>query len=510
MAAIPLDIPALGQLQILDSQSQILDSKTVSTEQVKELPDLAPPLLPTERIGPLGWVRTLLHFELPDGYDAEELTKILRQSYTALKERTPIAGCEAVPATAGSQQGLLQLRHYGDEIDHDFIVKDLRDQDFPSYSELKRRGFPSSALDPAVVCQRGLGGEWPGAGDRLNVTMMQLNFIRGGLLLNILFLHAYADCTTAYKFTEILAEEVRKAQGLPIIKPVDIPWQDRASLMESSGLNPGKPEDHPEYTEIPFTPEGPPPKLASPIHHGHVFYFSPEKIQALKEAASPCNAKLFKSSQDSNPAYISTNDALAALIWRCTMSAQHKNSDGETKPSGPSILSLALDGRRRAGRQIHKHTLGNILGFAPAIMDLESLIKEDDVTVADVAICIRNAVNKSQDAYLDTLTSLVERLENVSRFVPTSFLDMPGNHALLSSWREFPFYDLQWGPALGDRVKAVRPPSVGITHSMQVVLPDRAEAGPGIEVFVGTENSAMEDLLSNPLWRQYAEGPQLL
>ncbi|KAF4958720.1 hypothetical protein FSARC_10945 [Fusarium sarcochroum] len=510
MAEISLDIPALGQPQVIDSQSKTFDSKAVLTEQVRELPDLAPPLLPTERIGPLGWIRTLLHFELPSGYDAEELTKILRQSYTTLKERTPIAGCEAVPATAGSQQGLLQLRHYGDEIDHDFVVKDLRDQDYPSYSELKGRGFPSSALDPAVVCQRGLGGEWPRAGDRLNVTMMQLNFIRGGLLLNILFLHAYADCTTAYKFTEVLAEEVRKAQGLPIANPVEIPWQDRVKLMESSGLNPGKPEDHPEYTEIPFTPEGPPPKLAAPIHHGHVFYFSPEKIQALKEATAPCNARLCNAAQDPSPAYISTNDALAALIWRCTMSAQHTNAEDETKPSGPSILSLALDGRRRAGRQIHKHTLGNILGFAPAIMDLESMLNEDEVSLADLAICIRHAVNKSEDGYLDNLSALVERLDNVSRFVPTSFLDMPGNHALLSSWREFPFYDLQWGPALGDRVKAVRPPSVGITHSMHVVLPDRAEAGPGIEVFVGTENSAMEYLLSNPLWRRYAEAPENL
>ncbi|KAF4980834.1 hypothetical protein FZEAL_3250 [Fusarium zealandicum] len=492
---------------VVPDQPQVIATKDVSTEHVTELPDLAPPLLPTERIGPLGWIRTLLHFELPDAYNSKELTSILKRGYTGLKERTPIAGCEAVPAASGSQDGLLQLRHYGDEIEHDFIVKDLRDQDFPSFSELQRRGFPTSALDPDVVCQRGLGGEWPRAGDRLNTTMMQLNFINGGLLVNMLFLHAYVDCTTAYKFTEILAEEVRKAQGLAIANPVQIPWQDRAKLMESSGLNPGKSEDHAEYMELPFTPEGAPPKLASPIHHGHVFYFSPEKIQALKVAASPCNAKLFSSSE-AYPTYISTNDALTALIWRCTMSAQHKNSEGEAKPSGPSMLGVALDARRRAGQSIHKHTLGNILGFAPAIMDIDSILEEDDVSLADLALCVRGAVNKSQDIYLDNLTALVERLDNVSRLVPTMFLDMPGNHALLSSWREFPFYDLQWGPALGGQIKAVRPPAVGITHSMHLVLPDRSEAGPGIEVFVGTENSAMGGLLCDPLWNQYARGPE--
>jgi hypothetical protein len=43
---------------------------------------------------------------------------------------------------------------------------------------------------------------------------------------------------------------------------------------------------------------------------------------------------------------------------------------------------------------------------------------------------------------------------------------------------------------------------------MHIILPDRPDAGPGVEVFVGTENSAMENLLENPLWRQYAQGPE--
>ncbi|KAF4424715.1 hypothetical protein F53441_14225 [Fusarium austroafricanum] len=496
---------APSQIDVLGSgQPQVIHRKAVATESVTPLLDLAPPLLPTEKVGPLGWIRSLLHFELPVDYEAEEVASILKRSYTAFKERTPIAGCEAVPTPSYPETGLLQLRHYGDEIDHDFIVKDLRNEDFPSFDELKSRGFPTSALDPAIVCQRGLGGEWPQAGDRLNTTMMQVNFIKGGLLLNVLFLHAYIDGTTAYKFTEIFAEEVRKVQGLPIAHPVEIPVGDREKLLKASGINAGKPEDHPEYIEVPFTPEKPPPNLASPIHHGHVFYFSPEKIQALKEAAAPCNTKFLK---EPNASHISTNDALTALIWRCTMSAQHKDSKGE-KPSGPSVIGLALDTRRRAGQPVHKHTLGNILGFAPATMDIESILAHEDFSLADLAQVVRDAVDKCNDTYLDNLTALVERLGNVSRLVPVMFLDMPGNHELMSSWREFPFYDIQWGPALGEHIKAIRPPSVGITHSMHVVLPDRPDAGGVIEVFIGTENDKMERLLKDPLWREYAQGPE--
>ncbi|GKU09031.1 unnamed protein product, partial [Fusarium langsethiae] len=183
--------------------------------------------------------------------------------------------------------------------------------------------------------------------------------------------------------------------------------------------------------------------------------------------------------------------------------------EGEAKPTGPSMLGLALDARRRyAGQDVHKYTLGNILGFAPAVLDIDTLMNEDEVTLADIALVVRGAVNKSKDSYLDSITARVERVDNVARLIPTIFLDMPGNHALLSSWREFPFYDIKWGPALGETILAVRPPKAGVTHSMHVLLPQRPAAGPGIEVFVNTENEAMQTLLNDPLWRQYAEGPE--
>ncbi|KAF5678684.1 trichothecene 3-o-acetyltransferase [Fusarium heterosporum] len=480
--------------------------KSVVSEQITPL-DLAPPTLPTEKIGPMGYVRTLLHFELPDGYDGEKLAKIFKQAYTAFKERTPIAGCEIVPAPTYAEDGELQLRYYGDELEHDFAVKDLRDQEFPSYAELKSRGFPSSALKPDLVCQRGQGGEWPTAGQRLPNTLMQVNLVNGGLILNMLFFHAYIDGATIYKFTEIISEEVRRAQGLAITNPVEIPVEDRAKLVKASGGFSGAAEDHPEYLELPFTPQAPPPKLSSPIAHGHVFYFSPEKLQALKELAAPSNAKLFKGT-DKVPSFISTTDALTALIWRCTMLAQHKNSESEDRPKGTSMIGLALDCRRRTNQTVHPYTIGNILGFAPAVLDIESVLQEEEVSLADIALIVRGAINKSNEGYLDSVAAMVERAENPYRFVPTFFLDMPGAHGLVSSWREFSFYDLQWGPLLGDKTQAIRFPSTGVTHCMQILLPSRPEAGPGIEAYVNTENNAMERLLNDPLWTEFAQGPE--
>ncbi|KAK7408027.1 hypothetical protein QQX98_009800 [Neonectria punicea] len=497
---MPVEVVSVDRLEIAEKHG-------VSIE-VTALPDLAPPLLPTEQIGPKGWVRNIFFFELPEDYDMDVLTGLLKTSYKSFKDRTPVAGCEAIPME-GKQAGLLQLRHYGDEVE-DFAVKDLRAEGaFPSFADLKARGFPASELDPELVCKRGLGGEWPGAGDHLTVTMMQANFIRGGLLLNMITLHAFADHTTAYKFTEIFAEDVRRAQGLPITHPVEIPSADRAKLMKPSGSHSDLDLAHDEYIELPFTPTAVPPKLSTPNHHGHVFYFSPENLAALKEEASPANAKLLR--DEELPAFTSTNDALTALIWRSTMVAQHPElsapkADSEPPATGPSQVGIALDARRRAGVSVHKHTIGNILGFAPAMLDLNKVINE--ASLADLAIIVRRALVKAEDTYLDELITVVDRLEDVTRLAPVVFLDMPGAHMIQSSWREFPFYDIEWGSALGGKMLALRPPAVGVTHTMQIVLPDPKRGG--VEAFIGVESSAMERLLSDPVLRRYAEAPQVL
>ncbi|KAH7001263.1 transferase family-domain-containing protein [Ilyonectria destructans] len=492
-------------IEVVSTDRPELDEKHEATIEVNASPDLAPPLLPTEQIGPKGWVRNIFFFELPEDYDIDVLAELLKTSYKSFKDRTPVAGCEAIPME-GKQAGMLQLRHYGDEVD-DFAVKDLRSEGaFPSFAELKARGFPASALDPEVVTKRGLGGEWPQAGDHLTVTMMQANFIRGGLLLNMFFLHAFADHTTAYKFTEIFAEDVRRAQGLPITNPVEIPSDDRAKLMKPSDSNAELDLVHHEYIELPFTPTGVPPKLSMPNHHGHVFYISPENLTALKKEASPANAKLLKN--EDLPDFVSTNDALTALIWRSTMVAQHPNvtaggADAATPAPGLSQVGIALDARRRAGVPVHKYTIGNILGFAPAMLDLDKVVNE--ATLADLAIISRRALIKAEGTYLDELMTIVDRLEDLNRLAPVVFLDMPGNHMIQSSWREFPFYDIEWGSALGGNMLALRPPAVGITHTMQVVLPDPKRGG--VEAFVGVESSAMERLLSDPVFRRYADAP---
>ncbi|KAF2139480.1 uncharacterized protein K452DRAFT_232154 [Aplosporella prunicola CBS 121167] len=449
-------------------------------------PTLAAPLIPTEHIGPKGWIRYLYLFELPENYDAARVEQLLRDAFIAAKKRTPLLGCEAVPDL---KTGLLTLREYGDEI-NDFKAKDLRAPGlFPSFAELQAKNFPVSALEADDVCYR--SSEWPEAGDRLPVTLMQANFINGGLILNWCIFHAYSDGTTAYKFTEILAEDVRRLQGIKITNPCEIPYEDRAKIMRSSGRKPGKPEDHPEYVALPFVPEGPPPKLLERnTIKGQVFYFSPESMAALK-----------KDSTDENSGeWISTNDAVAGLVWRTVMNAQMpvESLNGEAQQA---LFTVATDTRRRAHAPMHKQTIGNFVGFADARMDLKRLLTE--ATLAETAREVRRSITRSDKDYLDSLTALIENTENIYGLAPTVFLDMPGPNILYTTWRNFTLYDLQWGSALGNQMRSMRLPQAGMCNGAQIVFPEHKDGG--LEMYVGVEKQNFERLCQDPLWRKYAE-----
>ncbi|KAL9563846.1 hypothetical protein ACKAV7_012018 [Fusarium commune] len=469
---------------------------------------LALPLLPTEQIGPKIWVRNIFFFELQEGYNLDVLAHMLKVAYGNLKKNIPIFGCEVIPAKG--RAGLLKLQHYGNSV-NDFSIKDLRAEvSLPSFDEIKAQGYPSSMLDPEVFCTRGLGGEWPQPEDHMTTTLMQANFVRGGLLLNISFLHVCFDQTTVFQFLEVLSEEVRLSQGVSVTKRTEVQFQDRQKFMRASRTKKELDSDHPEYTKLESAPIGVPPKLTMNIHHGEVWYFSPERLSALKDEASPKNAMLFK--KESLPPYVSTNDALTALVWRSTMAAQHPtltkltpDLSGLISPltSGKSQVAIAIDLRRRTQVSAHKNTIGNIIGFAPAILDLYQVIHE--ASLADLAIMVRRATDKAKDVYLDELITIIDELEDMSCLVPTCLLDTPGNHMVMTSWRDFPFYDLEWGPAFGNNIRALRAPSCGLTHGVQVILPDPKKGGS--EVWVGVEDSSMERLANDPIWKRYAELP---
>ncbi|KAK8117322.1 uncharacterized protein PG998_005603 [Apiospora kogelbergensis] len=479
-------------------------------------PEVPQELLGTEHMGPKGWIRQVLCFELPEDYDIDNVSSILKTAYVAMKARTPPAGLKMVPLVDGSKPGRWQWQRFPEGEIEDFKVSDLRG-DFVPFAEFKANEYPMTLLTPEKMGPRSI---WPSAADMalwFHTTYMQANFIKGGLLLSMGIFHSSADATSAYVMTKVMTEHIRKAQGLPVPDPVDV-----SSLLKERKLldksrrghlsSVPKLEDTPEYVLLPFTPEGPPPKILEPIHQANIFHFSPRALDQLKKDAAPTqeNLRVLKGDKSGGdlPDFISTNDALNALLWKVVMDVQHPDLEAAMReePERPSHLLIALDERRRAG--MHEHTLGNLLAWAPLFHDLRSVVR--DATLADLAVMIRRSVKQRSDDpdFVHKHEAVLNGVEQLDRIAPLVFLDVPGRNTLTSSWRNNTYYGLEWGPVFGDRIKAVRAPSVGVCHGFQVILPDRPDK-PGVEMMVGVETPAVGRLTKHPLWTKYAEAPNV-
>ncbi|KAI1370551.1 transferase family-domain-containing protein [Hypoxylon crocopeplum] len=451
-----------------------------------------PALIPLEKAGPKGYIRYVFPLELSEGYDLDEVFRILRAGFEAAKERIPTLACEGVPDPDAKQAGVLKLHKFNDY--ESIICKDLR-KSFPhTFKEMKAKKFPVSAFPGDLLCRR---YTWPSPGERLPVADIQANFIAGGLLMSCCFFHVFGDAKSYYTWLETWAEECRRLQGLEGKERSEIPvafFSDREKHIKPSGRNPGRQEDHPEVVVLPFTPEGAPPKMISKEHVGQILYFSPENLSKLKADASPANA-----TEPTDVTYVSTNDAISALMWRSVMSAQFPVEDLKEDPV--SIFNIAIDGRARTDPPVHPRVLGNWLGWVAQKMEIRKMLTT--ANLADVAAVIRKAMLGLNDQYVDDLSALFESVEDVNRVVATAFLDVPGFNCVQTSWVNLELYGLDWGKTLGTNILAVRSPDIGIINGGSAVLPVLPDGG--IEMLIGVESKCLPRLLADPLLAKYTK-----
>lgn len=244
------------------------------------------------------------------------------------------------------------------------------------------------------------------------------------------------------------------------------------------------------------TPQGAPPKMLSNTHRGQVFHFSREALDALKAEAAPSNAT---NPSPADPAYISTNDALSALLWRTVMAVQNPVESLGAAADPVSAFALAIDGRSRTNPPVHPRTQGCFLEYVGVELPIRGMLAG---RLADVALGIRKSVARACREWTDDVVALVDGLEDVDRIVPKAFTDVPGYNCVQTSWVEFRIYDVSWGKALGEKVHAVRSPEVGVINGCQVTFPASVQGG--LEVLVGVEENCLEKLMHDPLWNRFA------
>lgn len=200
-------------------------------------------------------------------------------------------------------------------------INDLRHtSDFPTYAALAAAHFPVSALeDPRLLPPTFTPFPTaPKDGSGIPVTLVQLNVIRGGLIIGLAINHRVVD---ARGLDAIVARWAAHTRALfaPSVHAPPPPF-DRAALDREPldwAVAEGKKVDwrDPAVPSMRCLPDGAPtgPGVKPEDMASRIWHVSASKLAALKARAS---------SAGDGEEWVSTNDCLTALMWRCITRAR--------------------------------------------------------------------------------------------------------------------------------------------------------------------------------------------
>lgn len=454
---------------------------------------LETPLTLIDQIMPPAYTRMILCFSLPSGTDTIDVVHILRQGLNATVSDIPILSGEVKWAGPSKQKGLRAI-HLGGH--PELIVKDLTASHL-SLPDLRAKHFPPSELNGNILCAQ---PGFPQQRTDLPVLAAQASFIEGGMLLGLCIYHLALDGIGITTVLKVLAENCRKLREssgqAPSKSQLPAELFDRTPLMHASGD--GLISDHPEYFVLPSAPNGPPPFLLKRTQSA-IFYIPRPALVALKTTASPVNCT---PTGASDVKWISTNDAINALVWRSVMAAGY--AANRVSADALTSFSLAIDGRARSDPPLPPDWLGNASLYSRANSPLRTLLAHDNL--ADLAVAVRKSIAKVDSAHIRNVVQMLTCLPAISLIMPYCLGDIMGTHAFVTSWWSMSLYKIDWKIAFGGRCESVRVPNEGLLPGLQIVLPEMEESkGRGCEVMIVLEEEVMQRLREDEVWMKYAE-----
>lgn len=395
------------------------------------------------------YTQICLCFSMPDNASDSAIINTLTNGLERLTASFPwIAGQVVNEGASEDNTGVFKIKSL-EKIPR-LLVKDLRnDPSVPTMDGLRQAEFPMSMLDEEIICPcRTL--PLPGTFDEFPVFLVQANFITGGLLLSLVAEHGAMDMTGQGQIIRLLSKACRNEPfTAEEVKTGNLPRHDIIPSLDS--YEPGPELSH-QIINFPPTPPAPPAKSTWAY-----FSFQPSSLAALKSLAM----------QTVPTGYISTDDALTALIWQSVTRARLPRLNPETN----STFARAVDVRRYI--TIPQTYPGLIQNMTYHTSALASLVHEP---LGVLASQLRVAVdpNTSTLGYDSrALATFLARSADKTIFSFSANLDL-STDLMLSSWARVGCYDLDFGLGLGGP-EAVRRPRFDPFESLMYLMPRTPE-----------------------------------
>ncbi|KAI4213138.1 MAG: hypothetical protein LQ351_004292 [Letrouitia transgressa] len=495
-------------------------------------------LTPVDLTMPRRYFSLLIYFSLSNP-DNDSIASKLKSSFQRTLEALPILTGTVQPAHKSDQRGSLCVGAPWNTADDLFRIKDMTSSDL-EYESLRRKHFPMAISEHydlfSILTSRPnpFGLENP-------VMMAQVNFIRNGMILVPFLHHSVMDGLGGATVVNLWANFCRGETRAEVIREA---MMGRERLMV--GDETGRWEDFWEYVNvseshdngrkpsigrsgieslrrgcglpvyafsslIAFVRDRFPrlllpatkPKHASPIPQSpkeidtEIFFIPHSKLATLQRVLSP-------STND----YISTNDALSALLFTCVTQVRkiiHPNFTQLTIP-----FALAVSGRRLLSPPLAEHYIGNVSLLCHLDVALDRVTANPQIT-SITASHIRQQLRQIDSDYIMRLIGALRKVDDISKIAPASRASENWSF-IVTSWTAQKYYSMDWGPEIGAKCERVRVPKLSspVYEGVNVVLPElRVDSGTdegeeaGLEVMVGLERRAMGRLKDMTEWAQW-------
>ena len=261
----------------------------------------------------------------------------------------------------------------------------------------------------------------------------------------------------------------------------------------------------PRDTSSSSTPQ--PPKEADT----EVFFFSRSKLNSLKSAMSASLASAVPSSDNSKtPSYISTNDAVSALLFACVTEARKPSNS--TNPQQNIPFGLTVSGRRLLDPPLPDDYVGNMSLFCHLDLPLDTVSPEPH-RIAAIAQQIRNRLLQLDDGFVKRLIGALHGVDDVGKVAGACRASKEWQF-MITTVTSLGYYEMDWGREIGVKCERYRLPKVlgPAFDGVNMVYPELkgenntdGEEVAGLEVMVGLEKGAMRRLRAMDEWTRWAQ-----
>lgn len=453
-----------------------------------------PPLLltPIDNLMSHRHVPKLLFFPESPGSDVSTMVKSFRDGLSK--------SLEAIPTLSGTLRGVGQK---GALCVAAPWSKDLRHERGMDYRSLRDKGFPVDDSDKDLL----LPMDDLTKTDK-SVLLVQINIVKGGIIIALCTHHNYTDGSGSVAITSVWAACCR---GDDISPWLTREMMDRDRLMRGWGS-----ADVADFPLLGTPPSEEKAPSSSVLHHNGttgkaeleaipqgqeaIFFFPKHNLAALKVMASKGKYG------EGGDAWISTSDALNALLGCCIHATNDANSRlrGDKNPE----LWFPVNVRRILDPPLPAGYIGNAL-FLIIVSAPTRTMESTPAKVAEIAHLIRKQIKQLDERSIRKAISALPMAGDAAATMLPS-LSPSEEPVRVTSWAKLGYYDLDWGYAIGSRIERVRYRPISRTRFCAILpelkAPHVESKDCGLEVVVATSDiKHMERLKQNELFMRFAE-----